>query len=289
MTKQTINVGSTANDGTGSTIRAGGQIANSNFTEIYNAIGDGTTIQFDIAGATSGQTLVYNAGTNKFEPGTGGAFTVAGDSGSDQLIAPGNIFRVQGGTGIATAGVNTDIVSVAIDSTVATLIGSQTLTNKNLTSATNTFPSTVATLIGSQTLTNKNLTSATNTFPTISFLDDSSTVKQISLGGTFQISGGSGITAVLTGSNTLEISTDGSIVTETSTDTLTNKSIDSDNNTITNIVNADIKSSAAIDASKIHDGSISNTEFSYLNGVTSNIQDQINAAGLAFAIALGGE
>ena len=264
MTKQTINVGSTANDGTGSTIRAGGQITNSNFTEIYNAIGDGTTIQFDITGATSGQTLVYNAGTNKFEPGTGGAFTVAGDSGSNQSIAPGNIFRVQGGTGIATAGVNTDIVSVAIDSTVATLIGSQTLTNKNLTSA-------------------------TNTFPTISFLDDSSTVKQISLGGTFQISGGSGITAVLTGSNTLEISTDGSIVTETSTDTLTNKSIDSDNNTITNIVNADIKSGAAIDASKIHDGTISNTEYGYLNGVTSNIQDQINAAGLAFAIALGGE
>ena len=87
----------------------------------------------------------------------------------------------------------------------------------------------------------------------------------------------------------MEISTDGSIVTETSTDTLTNKSIDSDNNTITNIVNADIKSGAAIDASKIHDGTISNTEFGYLNGVTSNIQDQINAAGLAFAIALGGE
>jgi len=52
---------------------------------------------------------------------------------------------------------------------------------------------------------------------------------------------------------------------------------------------ADIKAGAAIDATKIHDGSVSNTEFGYLNGVTSNIQDQINAAGLAFAIALGGE
>ena len=36
-----------------------------------------------------------------------------------------------------------------------------------------------------------------------------------------------------------------------STQTLTNKSIDSDNNTITNIVNADIKSSAAIADSKL--------------------------------------
>ena len=35
------------------------------------------------------------------------------------------------------------------------------------------------------------------------------------------------------------------------TQTLTNKSIDSDNNTITNIVNADIKSSAAIADSKL--------------------------------------
>ena len=42
------------------------------------------------------------------------------------------------------------------------------------------------------------------------------------------------------------------------------------------IVNADINSSAAIDATKIHDGTISNTEFGYLNGVTSAIQTQID-------------
>jgi len=42
------------------------------------------------------------------------------------------------------------------------------------------------------------------------------------------------------------------------------------------IVNADINSSAAIDATKIHDGSISNTEFGYLNGVSSAIQTQID-------------
>ena len=42
------------------------------------------------------------------------------------------------------------------------------------------------------------------------------------------------------------------------------------------ILNADINASAAIDASKIHDGSVSNTEFGYLNGVTSAIQTQID-------------
>ena len=43
------------------------------------------------------------------------------------------------------------------------------------------------------------------------------------------------------------------------------------------IVNADINASAAIDATKVHDGTVSNTEFGYLNGVTSAIQTQLDA------------
>jgi hypothetical protein len=42
------------------------------------------------------------------------------------------------------------------------------------------------------------------------------------------------------------------------------------------IVNADVNTSAAIDATKIHDGTVSNTEFGYLNGVSSAIQTQID-------------
>ena len=47
-----------------------------------------------------------------------------------------------------------------------TLNGVQTLTNKDLTSGTNTFPTSLTTNSGTQTLTNKDLTSGTNTFPT---------------------------------------------------------------------------------------------------------------------------
>lgn len=43
------------------------------------------------------------------------------------------------------------------------------------------------------------------------------------------------------------------------------------------IVNADVNAAAAIDATKIHDGTISNTEFGHLNGVSSNIQTQIDS------------
>jgi hypothetical protein len=102
----------------------------------------------------------------------------------------------------------------------------------------------------------------------------------------------------------------GTIVLKDTTDTLTNKTIDDDNNTITNIVNASIKSSAAIAFSKladltvsrllVSDGSgdvsvsaVTSTEAGYLDGVTSAIQTQIDAnttltntkATKAFAIA----
>jgi len=43
------------------------------------------------------------------------------------------------------------------------------------------------------------------------------------------------------------------------------------------IVDADINSSAAIDATKIHNGVVSNAEFAYVNGVTSAIQTQMDA------------
>ena len=76
-------------------------------------------------------------------------------------------------------------------------------------------------------------------------------------------------------------------VTTASADTLTNKSIDSANNTITNIVDADIKSDAAIDASKIADGTISNAEFQYLNGASSNIQSQLDGKGDITAVVAG--
>jgi len=73
----------------------------------------------------------------------------------------------------------------------------------------------------------------------------------------------------------------GSFVTASSTDTFTNKTIDADGtgNSITNIEDANIKSSAAIDAAKIANGTVSNTEFQYLNGVTSAIQTQLNTKG----------
>lgn len=91
------------------------------------------------------------------------------------------------------------------------------------------------------------------------------------------IAGGTGIDTTASG-NEISIAIDSTVVTESSTDTLTNKTIDADGtgNSITNIEDANIKSSAAIDASKIADASVSNAEFQRLDGVTSDIQTQLD-------------
>ena len=69
-----------------------------------------------------------------------------------------------------------------------------------------------------------------------------------------------------------------SSVTASSTTTFTNKTIDADatGNSITNIENANIKAAAAIDATKIADGTVTSTEFQYINSLSSNAQDQID-------------
>lgn len=71
--------------------------------------------------------------------------------------------------------------------------------------------------------------------------------------------------------------TNSPIVTEAHAATLINKSIDATTNTITNIANTNISASAAIDATKIAAGTVDNTEFGYLDGVTSSIQTQLNS------------
>lgn len=85
----------------------------------------------------------------------------------------------------------------------------------------------------------------------------------------------------------------GAIVGTSDSQILTNKTIDADSNTITNIENADIKAAAAIAVNKlaaltasravVSDGSgfispatTTATEIGYVNGVTSAIQTQIN-------------
>jgi len=69
-----------------------------------------------------------------------------------------------------------------------------------------------------------------------------------------------------------------STVTADSVTTFTNKTIDEDatGNSITNLANASIKAAAGIAATKIADGSVSDAEFQRLDGLTSDIQTQLD-------------
>ena len=71
------------------------------------------------------------------------SFTLAADSGSNDTFTSGQTLTFDGGTGIDTT-VSNNQISFAIDSTVATLTGSQTLTNKSLTSPTITGTGAIA-------------------------------------------------------------------------------------------------------------------------------------------------
>ena len=60
MTKQTINRGTAANDGTGDNLRAGALKINSNFTELYTALGDGSTLASGNYVTTSDSQILTN-------------------------------------------------------------------------------------------------------------------------------------------------------------------------------------------------------------------------------------
>lgn len=111
MAKQTINVGSTANDGTGDKLRDAFVKVNANFTELYtddagdvNSVTAGTGISVNqttgaviVTNSNPDQTVVLTDGTGITTSGTYPAFTIT-NSDPDQTVV------LTGGTGITTSG-----------------------------------------------------------------------------------------------------------------------------------------------------------------------------------------
>ena len=289
MARQVINRGTSANDGTGDNLRDGAGKVNDNFTELYTAFGDGSTL-------TAG-TFITTTSTNTLQ---------------NKSISLGS--NTITGT---TAQFNTALT----DGSFATLAGSEVLTNKTIDTATNTISNlTNSNLSGSAAITNANLanssisiggvtlnlgdtdatpaldlTDATN-YPTssltgtitnaqlagsidnaklsnssVSIIADDSSAQSISLGGSILFTGGSGINTSISG-NEITFATDGSIVTETSSDVLTNKTINGPDNTLTNIANGSLSnSSITLGATAINLGATAGSATNFNLSGTSSI------------------
>ena len=99
MAKQSLNIGTSANDNTGDTLRSGGDKINDNFDEIYNALGNNTSLSISVANPATGQVLKYNG--SSFVAANYNALTSALDVAGNNIVSSsnGNIGIVPNGTG----------------------------------------------------------------------------------------------------------------------------------------------------------------------------------------------
>jgi hypothetical protein len=194
----------------------------SNGVAVETASSTTTLTNKSISGSTNTLTNIGNASLTNSTITVNGVTIPLGSSGSITAVLSNALTIGTGLSGTVYSGLVP--VTIAIDSTVATLTGSQTLTNKTLTTpiissisntGTITLPTTTTTLVGrdtTDTLTNKTLTA-----PVISTISNSGTITLPTA------------TTTLVGRDT--------------SDTLTNKTINGSNNTISNIANGSLTNS----------------------------------------------
>ena len=229
MAKQTLGIGSTANDGTGTVLRDGGDLINDNFNEIYSKLGDGSSLYALTFPDATDNVVVRNASetlTNKTiaianNTISGTSLSISGDDSTAVNLTLGQDIKFEGGSGITSSvDIATRTITFATDGSIVTETSTDTLTNKTLAAGDNTISGlTNSNLSGSAGITNANLATSS-----ITFGDESSNTRDISLGGTFDIVGASGITTAIT-NNRIDISINSDVATLTGSQTLTNKTI----------------------------------------------------------------
>jgi len=192
---------------------------------------------------------------------------IAGDTGTDSVALGTDTITFVGGTGITSAvaavGAATS-VTFDIDSTVATLTGTQTLTNKTISGASNTLSN-----IANSSLTNSSVTIGSTSISlgatSTSLAGLTSVTFAGSTSGTTQV-----LSTAIAGTSvlTLPAATD-TLVGKATTDTFTNKSISGSTNTLSNIANGSLTNSSVTIGSTAVSLGATVTTFAGLASVTS--------------------
>src|SRR5210317_1757661 len=219
-----------------------------------NSVTTTTTFTLPDGDGTNGQILTTDGSGNlSFADAAASSFTLAADSGTSDSFSTGSTLTFTGGTGIDTS-VSDDAITIAIDSNVLTASSTHTLTNKTFdangtgNSISNIEVADLAsgvldTDLSSVSASDDTLASAkaikayvdaqnANQMTTFTISDDSSTTSTITQSDTLQFLGGTGIGSTVSG-DTVTFAIDSSVTTNSGTQTLTNKTIDSASNTLT--------------------------------------------------------
>ena len=201
----------------------------------------------DLSGTVTNAQLANSAITiNGSSVSLGGSITVTATASNALTI----------GTGLTgTSYDGSAPVTIAIDSSVVTLTGSQTLTNKSISGATNTLSAIPNASLDNSSVTYNGVNVALGAGGTITAVNP----YNLTIG--TGLSGGS-----YDGSGAVTVAIDSTVATLSGTQTLTNKSISGSTNTLTNIANSSLtNSSVTVGTTSIALGASSLT----LGGLTS--------------------
>jgi hypothetical protein len=137
MAYQALGLGTTANDGTGDSLRTGGDKVNDNFVEVYTKLGDGTTLTADtVTLLTASQTLTNKTLTSPTITGTGaiaGVFTgnVTGNATTATALAAA--VNIAGKSFDGSAAITIASTDLSDSASLVTAASTTTFTNKTLT------------------------------------------------------------------------------------------------------------------------------------------------------------